>query len=139
MSHTLGRRQLEAREREFQKEALEKRAAEQAQDLDHAQWLVGNFNARIAEKRRILTVPTVECAMLAGHPWLHVVCRRCETVSAIDLTFRKSNPNLPVTAVVPKFECSMCEGRHPIPRVLKLSPHHEPGKPIDRDRRPGWP
>jgi hypothetical protein len=139
MSHTLGPRQLAAREREFQKQALAKREAEQRQDLDQALNLVAAFNSRIAAKRKILLIPTIECALLAGHPWLHVVCRRCECVGAIDLSFRKSNPNRPVTSVVPTFECAMCDGRHPIPRVLKLSPYHEPGRPIDRDRRPGWP
>ncbi len=108
-------------------------------DLREAMKIVHIFNARVELKQKVLLIPTVEAAILAGHPWLHVVCRRCDCVGSIDLSFRKSNRNLPVTAVVPRYDCSMCEGRHPVPRVLRLSPHHEPGRgPVDRDRRPNW-
>lgn len=134
-SHRLTDRQHRARLREFQREALERDRANDAQDREHAARLVQTFNARIAEKRRILFIPTIGCALLAGHPWLHVLCRRCETVKAIDLSFRKGRPNSPVTSVVPGFVCTFCDGRHPIPRVLKLSPYHEPGAgPVERDR-----
>jgi hypothetical protein len=127
MAHNLSDRQHGARMREFQREMVERDQAKEAQDHEHAAWLVQTFNARIAEKRRILSIPTIGCALLAGHPWLHVVCRRCGGVKAIDLSFRSSRPNSPVTSVVPFFVCTFCDGRHPIPRVLRLSRYHEPG------------
>lgn len=134
MSHNPSDRKHGARMREFQRDALERDQANDAQDREHAAWLVGTFNARIADRRRILFIPTIGCALLAGHPWLHVVCRRCDGVKAIDLSFSKGRPNSPVTSVVPGFVCTFCDGRHPIPRVLKLSPFHEPGAgPVDRD------
>jgi hypothetical protein len=71
MSHNLSDRQHHARMREFQRDALERDRANDAQDREHATWLVRTFNARIADGRRILFIPTIGCALLAGHPWLH--------------------------------------------------------------------
>lgn len=133
MAHNVSEETIRRRILENDPDFFRRIDAAREDELREAMKAVHVFNSNIATKRKILAIPTIECAMLAGHPWLHVVCQRCETVSAIDLSFRKSSPNLQVTAVVPKFECSMCEGHHKLPRVLKLSPYHEPGRgPVDR-------
>jgi hypothetical protein len=83
------------------------------------------FNLALAEGREPWFMPTVRGAIMAGHPWLIVLCRSCDTV--IDMEMRvKPRPRM-ATILMPFSEvrCPRCNG-HGRPAILRLAPQPEP-------------
>jgi hypothetical protein len=95
-AHNLNDRQRSARTLRFELEAKRERGKYEAQDRERALEAVMSFNSWLGGERRLLSIPTVEAAILSGYRWMQVTCQGCGQRAAIDLTFRNPPPNTPV-------------------------------------------
>jgi len=75
------RRKLEDQRRE----AAEKEAATDAQELEDAERLIATWNERQAKRMPMLFSPTIGAAVTAGYWFVWVRCPACRTTNAIDL------------------------------------------------------
>jgi hypothetical protein len=57
-----------------------------------AELVIDRRNRRLATGRDMLWSPTIRAALIAGTPWLDVLCPRCGTSRAIDLRTLDRHP-----------------------------------------------
>jgi hypothetical protein len=59
---------------------------------------VEQFNARLSAKKTAWFWPTIAAALTSKHHWLIIACDSCGTVSDLDLTVKRRDPNAPIRA-----------------------------------------
>jgi len=110
-------------------------AAHQADAATRAKaaFIVDQWNAEIAAPATLpLWSPTIECALIAGCPWLYVYCPGCQTSRAVDIRTLDRHPGAFVGSLVLGLKCSWCAGQAPMPRLLGL--HALPPAAIEKER-----
>jgi hypothetical protein len=75
-----------------------------------AELVVDRWNRRLATGRDMLWSPTIRAALVAGTPWLDVLCPGCGTSRAIDLRTIDRHPLASVGTLVLGPRCSWCPG-----------------------------
>jgi hypothetical protein len=86
----------------------------------HAEAVIERWNEQLALGRDMLWSPTIRAALLAGTPWLDVLCPGCGTSSAIDLRTIDRHSLASVGTLVLGLRCSWCAGSAPMPRLMGL-------------------
>src|ERR1700680_3347610 len=87
---------------------------------DGAARVIDRWNTAIAIGRDIWWSPTIRAALVAGTPWLDVVCRGCRTSRALDLRTIDRHPIASVGSLVLGLRCSWCPGSAPMPKIIGL-------------------
>jgi hypothetical protein len=64
--------------------------------------------------------PTIQCAIVAGTPYLDVHCPGCRTSRAIDIRTLDRHPLASVGSLVIGLRCSWCGGAAPMPLLTGL-------------------
>ncbi len=114
MGHTPG-----AHKRHMERERLA--AADAAERERDALAIVDAWNTTLARGRRPQQSPTLEAAIRARRPWLHLGCSGCRTVYAVDLRTIQHPQDMPVMALRDRLMCrSRCRGEGPAPTLLGL-------------------
>jgi hypothetical protein len=81
---------------------------------------VEQFNARLAAKRVAWSWPTIAAALISKYHWLIVACDSCGTVIDLDLTFKRRDPNAPISVALSDVRCPRCNG-HGRTRIVGLA------------------
>jgi hypothetical protein len=81
---------------------------------------VEQFNARLAAKKVAWSWPTIAAALISKHHWLVVACDSCGTIIDLDLTFKRREPNAPISVALGDVRCPRCNG-HGRTRIVGLS------------------
>jgi hypothetical protein len=103
----------EAKARQF----LEAKAA-----AEDAVAVISYFNACLAEMREPWFMPTIRGAIVAGHPWMIVGCRSCDTVIDFDLRMKPRKPDATILLALAEVACPRCNG-HGRPQIMRLARH----------------
>jgi hypothetical protein len=90
--------------------------------------VVEGWNEQLAASRDIRWSPTIRAALIAGTPWLDVLCPGCGTSRAIDLRKVDRHPLASVATLVLGLRCSWCPELAPMPRILGLHALSPPAK-----------
>jgi hypothetical protein len=85
-----------------------------------AELVIDRWNRRLATGRDMLWSPTIRATLIAGTPWLDVLCPGCGTSRAIDLQIVDRHPLASVGTMVLGLRCSWCLGSAPLPKLLGL-------------------
>jgi hypothetical protein len=85
-----------------------------------AEAVIQRWNDQLSRGRDMLWSPTIRAALLAGTPWLDVLCPGCGTSRAIDLRTLDRHPLASVGTLVLGLRCSWCTGSAPMPKLLGL-------------------
>jgi hypothetical protein len=94
--------------------------ARDEEDKKEALAVIDYFNARLEAGREPWFRPTIRAALIAGHPWLIVVCRSCDLVLDVDLRMKPRPPQATIEMVLRDVQCPRCNG-HGRPEILKLA------------------
>jgi hypothetical protein len=81
---------------------------------------VEQFNARLAAKKIAWSLPTISAALTSKHHWLIIACDSCDTMIDLDLTFKRRDPNAPISAALNDVRCPRCNG-HGRTRIVSLA------------------
>jgi hypothetical protein len=79
------------------------------------------FNQPVRAGWGTMSYPSVGSALLAGTPWLHVVCPACGIVGEADLRSIDIHPNASVAAVVRRISCVRCCPHSPLAKPTGLT------------------
>ncbi|MFL9826934.1 hypothetical protein [Rhodoplanes sp. SY1] len=104
-------------------------AADDAARREQARELVARWNAELAAGAMPLWSPSIRGALVAGTPWLEVLCPACSTIGAVDLRRLDRHPEGAVAALVLGLHCSRCGPHAPMPRLLGLHALPQTGRP----------
>jgi hypothetical protein len=96
------------------------RAAEDSAARAEAEAVIQRWNEQLTLSRDMLWSPTIRAALLAGTPWLDVICPGCGTSRAIDLRKVDRHPLASVATLVLGLRCSWCPELAPMPRLTGL-------------------
>ncbi|NVO12400.1 MAG: hypothetical protein HXX10_00020 [Rhodoplanes sp.] len=102
---------------------MKARAFDLAEDRARQEWaraVVGRWNAGLASDELPLWSPSLRAALLAGMPFLEVLCPACVTIGAVDLRRVDRHPEAAVASLVFGLTCSRCGPSAPMPRLVGL-------------------
>ena len=120
-SHRISDRQRASREREFNRDAIEREALAALQDRRAASALVSIWNARRAGGRELWFYPTIGAAITAARPWLSVICPACQMIGEVDLRTLHRHPRASIDSLIPLLSCQRCRPNPPFARLLRLA------------------
>jgi hypothetical protein len=120
-SHCLSDRQKAARDREFNREALEREKQVALQDRRAATALVTIWNARRAAGRELWFYPTIGAAIAAGRPLLRYYCPGCGQTGAVDLHKMDRHRGATIESLIPTLSCRRCQPHPPFVKLLGLA------------------
>lgn len=83
---------------------------------------VRRFNAMMSTGRRAWFWPTVAAALVSKHHWAVIACDGCGTVTDLDLTVKRRDPDASVRIALRDVRCPRCNG-YGRPRIVALAPH----------------
>ncbi|RAI42929.1 hypothetical protein [Rhodoplanes roseus] len=100
------------------------RAASRAEahaERERARTIIARWNAALAAGPDLpLWSPSLRGALVAGTPWLEVLCPACATIGTVDLRRIDRHPEAAVASLVLGLSCSRCGPAAPMPRLLGL-------------------
>jgi hypothetical protein len=108
---------MRARHQGWRRQAQGDRAARIEAEL-----VIDRWNRRLATGREMLWSPTIRAALIAGTPWLDVLCPGCGTSRAIDLRTVDRHPLASVGMMVLGLPCGSA------PMRMRCSPRTAPVK-----------
>ena len=115
------RRKMEAdRKAKADAEATARRATD-AQVLEDAERLIGDWNERQARRMPLLFAPTIGAAITAGYWFLRARCPACRTTGDLDLRSLDWHRDAAVTALIPALSCRSCRPNAPFAELVCLS------------------
>jgi hypothetical protein len=117
MGHNAGRQRRADSERDRKREAERMEAPRR----EAARNLIGLWNLHLASGWQSMFYPTVRAAMLAGTPWLHVICSACRTEGECDLRKIDIHPNASVATIVRAMSCRGCHPHAPFAKPVGLT------------------
>jgi hypothetical protein len=85
------------------------RAADLAEERDRRQRarnVIERWNRELALSDLPLWSPSIRAAMIAGMPWLEILCPACATVGAVNLSLIDRHPEAGVASLVLGLTCS---------------------------------
>jgi len=91
------------------------------QDRRAATALVTIWNARRASGRELWFYPTIGAAIVAGRPWLSVMCPACQMIGEVDLRTLGRHPGASIDSLIPALSCRRCQPHPPFVKLLGLS------------------
>jgi hypothetical protein len=104
----------------FEGSALTRRATD-AQVLEDAERLIGDWNERQARRMPLLFAPTIGAALAARHWYLWVRCPACGTTNAVDLRALDRHPDAAVISLIPALSCRSCRPNPPFMSAAALA------------------
>jgi hypothetical protein len=78
------------------------------------------WNSELVACDLSLWSPSIRAALIAGMPWLEVLCPACAAVGAVNLSLIDRHPEAGVASLVLGLTCSRCGPYAPMPRLLGL-------------------
>jgi hypothetical protein len=94
--------------------------AEDRARQERARAVVALWNAGLAGDELPMWSPNLRAAVLAGMPFLDVLCPACVTIGAVDLRRVDRHPEAAVASLVLGLTCSRCGPAAPMPRLFGL-------------------
>ena len=94
-------------------------AGERAQ-RERARKVVERWNQELVLGDLPLWSPSIRAAMIAGMPWLEVLCPACATIGTVNVAQIDRQPEAGVASLVLGLTCSRCGPHAPTPRLLGL-------------------
>ena len=87
---------------------------------ERARAVVKRWNDELVACDLPLWSPSIQAALIAGMPWLEVLCPACATIGAVNLSLIDCHPEAGVASLVLGLTCSRCGPYAPMPRLLGL-------------------
>jgi hypothetical protein len=87
---------------------------------ERARKVIERWNHELVASDLPLWSPSIRAALIAGMPWLEVLCPACATVGVVNLSVIDRHPEAGVASLVIGLTCSRCGPYAPIPRLLGL-------------------
>jgi hypothetical protein len=94
--------------------------AEERARRERARKVVERWNQELVLGDLPLWSPSIRAAMIAGMPWLEVLCPACTTAGAVNLSLLDRHPEAGVASLVIGLTCSRCGPYALVPRLLGL-------------------
>lgn len=92
---------------------------------EHAEQVIADFNARLAEGKPLLASPLLRAALVSLQHWMHVHCPGCRTVKAVDLRVVPRPETIALTSIAASLRCQHCRGQAAAPTIVKLTGAHD--------------
>jgi hypothetical protein len=108
--------------------------AEERTQRERARKVIERWNRELALVDLPLWSPSIRAAMIAGMPWLEVLCPACATAGAVNLSLIDRHPEAGVASLVIGLTCSRCGPYAPIPRLLGLHALRPTGQSVQYRR-----
>ena len=99
--------------------AARERAQRDREAVADAIETIAQFNARLAAGKPIWAWPTIGAALATRHIWLVVACEACDTITELDLSVKRRDPDASIRVALADVRCPRCNG-HGRPRIAGL-------------------
>ena len=95
-------------------------SVEERAQRERARAVVKRWNSELVACDLSLWSPSIRAALIAGMPWIEVLCPACATIGAVNLSLIDRHPEAGVASLVLGLTCSRCGPYAPMPRLLGL-------------------